>query len=138
MVNVPCVDALRVHFGDSPRKCVFADARRKLHPAFASEFFRIVQADNAPLGIENHRGGNDWTKQRPASGFIDAGNAQPAQFARGTLETGGAKSAHWFGATLIQHRRRLPELLPRYLTSERRETKASVCFIHSAGRPWGP
>src|SRR5260370_19511210 len=94
MVNVPCVDALRVHFGDSPRKCVFADAWRKLHPAFASEFYRIVQADNAPLGIENHRGGNDWTKQRPASGFIDAGDAHPAQFARRSLETGGAESAH--------------------------------------------
>src|SRR6266581_3644264 len=42
-----------------------------------------------------------------------------------------------FGATLMQHRGRLREILARYLTNERRETKASFRFIHSEGRPWG-
>jgi len=62
-----------------------------------SELFRIVQADNAPLGIENHRGRNDRTKQRAASGFINAGDTRPAKVARGSLETGGAESAHYAG-----------------------------------------
>ncbi len=51
-------------------------------------------SDNASLGIENHGGGNDRAKQRTASGFINAGDAHPAQLARRSLETGGAKSAH--------------------------------------------
>jgi len=39
-------------------------------------FFGIVQAYNASPGVENHRGGNDRTKERTASGLIDAGDAQ--------------------------------------------------------------
>ena len=94
LVDVPSIDALGVHFGDGPGESVFADARGKFRPAFGSELFGIVQADNAPLGIENHRSGNDWTKERAASGFINAGDAHPAQFARRSLKTGGAESAH--------------------------------------------
>ncbi len=104
LVNVPRVDALRVHFGDRPRERVFTDARRELRAAFGRELFRIVEADDAPLGIENYRGGNDRTKQRAASGFINAGDAHPAQFARRSLETGGAESAHWLGVPPMQHR----------------------------------
>src|SRR6266436_7407767 len=95
LVNVPGIDALGVHFGDGPGKSVFADARRELCSPFGSELFRVVQSDNAPLGIENHRGGNDRTKQRAASGFVNAGDARPAEFARRSLETGGAESAHY-------------------------------------------
>ena len=95
LVNVPGVDALGVHLSDGPSESVFADARCELRAAFGSELFGIIQADNAPLGIENHRSGNDRTKQRAASGFVNTGDARPAEFARGSLETGGAESAHY-------------------------------------------
>src|SRR5260370_407219 len=71
--------------------------------SIGSEFYRIVQADNAPSGIENHRGGNNGTEQRTTRGLINAGDAQPAQFARRSLETGGAESAHSLGVTPMQH-----------------------------------
>ena len=97
LIDVPRVDALGIHFSDGPGESVFADARGELGAAFGGEFFRIVEADNAALGIENHRGGNDGAKQRAASGFIDPGDAHPAQLARRSLETGGAESAHYAG-----------------------------------------
>src|SRR5207245_947490 len=94
LVNVPRVDTLGVHFGDGPRESMFMDARRKFRAAFGSELFGIVQADNAPPGVENHRSGNDRAKQSATSGFINAGDAHPAQLARRSFETGGAESAH--------------------------------------------
>jgi hypothetical protein len=97
LVNVPGVDALGVYFGDGPGESVFTDAGGELGTTVGGKSFRIVEADDAPLGIENHRGGNDRAKQRAASGFINAGDAQPAQLARRSLETGGAESAHYAG-----------------------------------------
>src|SRR6266436_4390395 len=96
-VELHGVDEQGVHFGDGPSESVFADARCELRAAIGSEFFRVVETDNAPPGIENHRGGNDRTKQRAASGFVNAGDACPAEFARRSLETGGAESAHYAG-----------------------------------------
>ncbi len=97
LVNIPGVDALRVDFSDGPAQRVLLDTDGQLGAAFSGKFFRVVEADDAPLGIENHRGGDDGAKQRAASGFINAGDAQPAQLARRSLETGGAESAHYPG-----------------------------------------
>src|SRR6266403_1179930 len=78
LVNIPGVDALRVDFSDGPAQRVLLDTDGQLGAAFSGKFFRVVEADDAPLGIENHRGGDDGAKQRAASGFINAGDAQPA------------------------------------------------------------
>src|SRR5439155_20811842 len=81
--------------------------------------FGIVQTDNAPPGIENHRGGNHRAKQCAATGLIDAGAAHPAQLARRSLETGGAESAH------------SPRILPRSAFAKSKRRKQN--FISSQG-----
>src|SRR5256886_10732680 len=65
-----------------------------LFRSFGSELFRIVEANNAPLGIENHRSGNDGTKQCAAPGFINARDAHPAQFARRDRKSTRLNSSH--------------------------------------------
>jgi len=59
LVYVPRVDALGVDFRHGPGEGMLANARGKLGAAFRGKFFRIVEADNAAFGIENHRGGDD-------------------------------------------------------------------------------
>ena len=88
---------MRVDFGDGPGERVFTNAFAKLGAAFGGEFFGVVEADNAALGIENHGGRDDRTKQCAPSGLVDAGDARPAQFARRSLETGRAEPAHRVG-----------------------------------------
>jgi hypothetical protein len=73
---------------------MFANPCGQFGAVLRGQFFRIVKADNSPLRIKNHRGGNDWTKQRTAPSFVNSGDTRPAQFARGSLETGRAESAH--------------------------------------------
>jgi hypothetical protein len=97
LINVPGVNALGVDFRDGPAQRVLLDTDGQLSAAVGRKFFGIVEADDAPLGIENHGGGHDGAKQRAASGFINAGDAHPAQLARRSLETGGAESAHYAG-----------------------------------------
>jgi hypothetical protein len=94
LINVPRINALGVHFCNGPGQCMFPDACRKFRTALGSQFFRIVEPDNPPLWIENHRGGNHRTEQRAAAGFINAGDARPAHLARRSLETGRAESGH--------------------------------------------
>jgi hypothetical protein len=67
---------------------MFPNARTEFHAAFGGKFFGIIEADDAALGIEHHGGGNHRAKQGAASGFIDTGDARPAQFACRSLETG--------------------------------------------------
>ncbi len=76
---------------------MLANAFAELCAAFGGKLFRIVQTDNTALGIENHRGGNHRAKQRAPSGFINAGDTRPTQFARRPLETGRAEPAHRVG-----------------------------------------
>ena len=97
LINIPGINALRVDFGDGPGEGVFANAFAKLGAAFSSEFFRVVETDDAALGVENHRGGNNGAKQRTAPGVVKAGDARPTQFARRSLETGRAEPAHRLG-----------------------------------------
>ncbi len=95
LVNVPGVDALSIDFGDGPSKRVLLDAWSKLSAALGSKFFRIIEADNTALGIENHRGGDDGAEERATPGFIETGDAHPAELSRRSLETGRAEAAHW-------------------------------------------
>jgi predicted transcriptional regulator len=62
--------------------------------ALGGEFFGVVQADDSALGVENDRGGDDGAKQRATAGFVETRNARPAEFARRSLKTGRAESAH--------------------------------------------
>ena len=94
--NVPRIDPLSVDFRNGPSECMFANPCGQFGAVFRGQFFRIVKADNPPLRIENHRGGNYRTKQRTTSGFVNSGDTRPAQYARGSLETGRAESAHWW------------------------------------------
>ena len=95
LIDIPSVDALRIDFRDGPGDGMFANALGKFGAALCGKFFRIVEADNAPLGIENHRGRDDRAEKRAAAGLIETGNAHPAELSRRSLETGRAEAAHW-------------------------------------------
>ena len=66
----------------------------KFRAAFGGKFFRVIETNNASLGIENDRGGNDWAEERAAAGLIETGDAHPAKLSRRSLETGRAESVH--------------------------------------------
>ena len=51
LVDIPGVDALGVDFGVGPREGVFADAWGELGATIRSEFFGVVEADDAAFGI---------------------------------------------------------------------------------------
>ena len=88
LIDIPGVDARGIDFGDGPGERVFANAKGEFGAAVSREFFGIVQTDDAALGIENDGGGNDRTEERAAAGFVNASDARPAEFARGSLKTG--------------------------------------------------
>jgi hypothetical protein len=73
---------------------MLTDTFREFHAIFRIQLLGIVQADDAPLGIENDRGGDNGTKQRTTPGFVETRDASPAKFACLSLETGTAQSAH--------------------------------------------
>ena len=88
LINVPGVDAGGINFGDGPRERVLANAEGEFSAALVRNFFGVVEADNAALGIEDDGGGDDGTEESAAAGFVNAGDARPAEFARGSLKTG--------------------------------------------------
>lgn len=88
LIDVPGVDAGGINFGDGPGQGVFTNAESEFAAAFGRNFLGIVEADNAALGIEDDGGGDDGTEESTATGFINAGDARPAEFARGSLKTG--------------------------------------------------
>src|SRR5271170_4610221 len=94
LVDIPGVDSLGIDFCDGPREGMLVDTHGKLRAAFSGKFFRVIEADNAALGIENDRGGNDWAEERAAAGLIETGDAHPAKLSRLSLETGRAESVH--------------------------------------------
>ncbi len=95
LVDIPGVNALGVDFSDGPGEGVFTDARGELGATIRSEFFGVVETDDAAFGIEDYGGGSDWAEEGAAAGFVDAGDAHPAQLAGGAFES---------GATLARHR----------------------------------
>jgi hypothetical protein len=97
LVDVPGVDARGIDFGDGPGEGVFADAESKLGTAIGDELFGVVEADDAPLGVENDGGRDHRAEQSAASGFVNAGDARPAKFARRSLKTGRAETGHFSG-----------------------------------------
>lgn len=97
LIDIPGVNPLRVDFSDGPGESVFANALAQLGASLGGEFFGVVEADNAAFGVENHGGGDHRAEQRATSGFVNAGDARPTQFARRSLETGRAEPAHRVG-----------------------------------------
>ena len=88
LINVPGVDAGGIHFGDGPCDGVFPNAEGEFAAALVRNFLGIVETDNTALGIEDDGGGNDRTEESATARFVNAGDARPAEFARGSLKTG--------------------------------------------------
>ena len=78
LVDIPGVDALGVDFGYGPGDGVFADAGGKLGATVGSEFFGVVEADDAALGIEDYGSGDYRAEEGAAAGFVEASDAEPA------------------------------------------------------------
>jgi hypothetical protein len=94
LVNVPGIDALSIDFRDGPCNSVLVNPWSEFGTALSCEFFRIVETDNAPLGIENDGSSDDRAEERSTTGLVETGDAHPAKLSRLSLETGTAKSAH--------------------------------------------
>ena len=94
LIDIPGIDTLRIDLRDRPCQCVFANARRQLATPLRHQSLGIVQADDAPLGIQNHGGGDDRAEQRAATSFIETGDARPAELASRAFETRATKASH--------------------------------------------
>jgi len=94
LVDIPSIDALGVDFGNGPGDGVFADARGQLGATIGREFFGVVEADDAALGIEDYGSGDYRAEEGAAAGFVEAGDAHPALLACGALEAGTALTSH--------------------------------------------
>jgi len=79
---------------------VFANAWSEFVATIGDEFFRVVETDDAALGIQNDGSGDYGAEQRAASRFIEACDARPAEFASRAFESGAAKTSHEDGAIL--------------------------------------
>src|SRR5580700_672250 len=94
LIDIPRVDALGIDFRNGPGESVFVNACGKFGAAFSGKFLRIVEAENAALGIENNRGSDHRAEESAAAGFIETGDAHPAKVSRRSLETGRAEAPH--------------------------------------------
>lgn len=94
LVNIPGINAGGVDFGDCKSESVFADAQGEFTAAFRSKFFRIVKADDAAFGIEDDGCSDDGAEEGASTGFVDAGDARPAELASGSLKPGRALATH--------------------------------------------
>src|SRR5262249_11049259 len=103
LVDIPGVDTLGVHFRDAPGHGVLADALSQHGAKLRGKLFRVVQANDPALVVQDDCGGDHGAEERPASYFVEAGDAQPAALARFTFVAGGAQPPHW-GAILAQGR----------------------------------
>lgn len=74
---------------------MFVNTCGEFGAALRGKFFRVIETNNAAFGIKDHGGGDDRAKERAAAGFVETGDAHPAELSRRSLETGRAESAHW-------------------------------------------
>ena len=59
LINIPGVDAAGIDFRDCPGQSVFANSHRQHFAALGGQFLGVVEADDAPLGIQDDGRGND-------------------------------------------------------------------------------
>src|ERR1700690_1802397 len=94
LVNVPRINAAGIYFSRGPRQRVFVNAFRKLAPALGGQFFRIIEANDPALGIEDHSARHNGTKQGAPPRLIQSSNAQPSALARLALVSCTAETSH--------------------------------------------
>lgn len=97
LINIPGVDAAGVDFGDGPGERVLADTAGELDAAFVREFFRVIEADDAALGIEDDSSGEHGTEEGTAASFVEAGDALPTVLSRDALVARAAEPCHRAG-----------------------------------------
>jgi hypothetical protein len=73
---------------------VLANARREFLAIFGSEFFRVVEADDSPPGIEDDGGSYDRAEERAATHFIESRDTLPAALPREPFVPRTAESWH--------------------------------------------
>jgi hypothetical protein len=73
---------------------MFANAFGEYGATLGNQLFRIVQTNNAALGIQDDGSRDHRAKQRTAAGFIEARDTRPAQFSRLAFETGATETCH--------------------------------------------
>jgi len=106
LIDVPCINARRIDLGYGPSEGVIADANGEFGAAIGDEFFGIVQADDAALGVKNNGGRDHRAEESAATGFVNTGDARPAKFTRRSLKTGRAETGHVPAAILARRLRR--------------------------------
>ncbi len=62
LIDIPRIDAARIDLGYAPREGMFADAQRQHFTPLGKQSLGIIQADDAALGIQNHRSSHDRTE----------------------------------------------------------------------------
>ena len=77
--------------GDGPGEGAFADQAGELLAAGFVELLGIVQAVDGPVGIEDHRAGEDGAEQAAAPGLIDSGDKPVAVEPGGVFVGEGAQ-----------------------------------------------
>ncbi len=100
LINIPGVNALRIDFRDGPGESMFANARRELIAAVGDKFFRVIEADDAPLGVQDNGCSDDGAKQRATTSFIEASDARPPEFASSAFKMRATAASHEESAIL--------------------------------------
>lgn len=62
LIDIPGINPLGVDFCDRPCQGMFVNPFSQLRASVGGKFFRIIQADNPPLWVENNCGGNHRAK----------------------------------------------------------------------------
>ena len=100
LINIPGVNALRIDFRDGPGESMFANARSEFVTAVGDKFFGVVEADDAPLGVQDNGCSDDGAKQRATTSFIEASDARPSQLASSTFKMRATTASHKESAIL--------------------------------------
>ena len=83
--DVVAVDALHIRDADAEDRRRF-DAGVENLARLLVEHFAVVDAVGDALGIEDHRGGDDRARERPAACLVDAGNGAAVELQLGSLQ----------------------------------------------------
>src|ERR1700743_1207194 len=75
---------------------MFLDALGKYFATLGLNLLGLVECDDAPFGIGNHRGAADGNEERTQAGFVEPGDARPAQFAGLSLVACRAEARHLY------------------------------------------
>ncbi|MCY1181186.1 hypothetical protein D9M73_216760 [compost metagenome] len=74
MEDIELVDFLDLGAGDAEAQGFFTDFVKELFTLGFGELFRVVEPQNRPLWVENHRSGHHRAAQRATAHFVDTGD----------------------------------------------------------------